>query len=276
VEVFTLSDQEHQLIQRLVHDQFGINLGEQKRPLIIERLQGVLRSGGFSSFKEYYHHVVSDPTGQALLTLVDKVSTNHTFFFREKDHFDFFKTVFLEQITKTLEKKGTRSIRIWCAGCSSGEEPYTLAMIISEYFGYRRKGMDIGILATDISVSVLEKAMAGIYPEGQVFQIPPSLRQRYFRPLKDGDWEVKENLKEMVVFRRLNLMRQNYPFKGLFQCIFCRNVMIYFDDVTRRDLVDRFHRYFEPSGYLFIGHSESIDRSTGKYRFIQPAIYEKV
>lgn len=271
-----LTDEEFNLISRLVYEKFGINLTEQKRALIIGRLQRVLHSEGFANFKEYYNHVVREPSGRALLTLVDKISTNHTFFFRENDHFEFFSTNILPQIVSMLQKKQRRDVRIWCAGCSSGEEPYTLAMVIREYIRNNAIDLDIGILATDISVSALEKGVAGIYPEDRMSKVPPVYRQRYFNHLKDGSWEVKEDLKEMVLFRRLNLIRREYPFKGHFQVIFCRNVMIYFDKETQQSLITRFHRYTEPNGYLFIGHSETLDRSSGLYKYIHPSVYQRV
>lgn len=276
VNTVRLTDEEFKLISSLVYERSGIKLGEKKRALIIGRLQKVLYSGGFTCFKEYYNHVVQDPSGRALLTLIDQISTNHTYFFREKEHFNFLSTAALPQITETLRKKQRRDIRIWCAGCSSGEEPYTLAMVVSEYFGDNILTVDTGILATDISVSALEKAAAGVYPAEKMSEVPLAYRQKYFLSLKDGSWAVKQNLKEMVLFRRLNLNRQEYPFKGLFQVIFCRNVMIYFDRATQKALVERFHRYTEPGGYLFIGHSETLDRSSGLYRYIQPSVYQKI
>ncbi|MFX4262283.1 CheR family methyltransferase [Pelotomaculum propionicicum] len=275
MEALRLNDEEFNLISSLVYNKFGIKLGEQKRALIIGRLQKVLHAGGFLNFKDYYNHVVSEPSGKALLTLVDKISTNHTFFFRENEHFDFFSGHVLPNIIRENQNRSKVSIRIWCAGCSSGEEPYTLAMVLSEFFKSDLKDVDIGILATDISVSALEKAMAGIYPAERMELVPPAYRQKYFKSLKDGNWEIKPNLKKMVLFRRLNLIRPDFPFKGLFNLIFCRNVMIYFDKETQRDLISRFHRYTEPNGFLFIGHSETLDRSTGLYKYIMPSIYQK-
>jgi len=271
-----LTDEEFNLISRLVYDKFGINLSEQKRALIIGRLQKVLRLEGFASFKDYYHHVVSEPSGRALLTLVDKISTNHTFFFRENDHFEYFSSVILPQFIARQYKRPKADIRIWCAGCSSGEEPYTLAMVISEYFRNNAMDADIGILATDISISALEKGAEGVYPEERMSQVPLIYRKRYFNRQQDGAWAAKKELKEMVLFRRLNLIQQKYPFKGQFQVIFCRNVMIYFDKETQRSLINRFHRYTEPDGYLFIGHSETLDRSAGSYRYIHPSVYQRV
>ncbi|MBP7332046.1 MAG: Chemotaxis protein methyltransferase Cher2 [Firmicutes bacterium ADurb.Bin373] len=276
MEALSLNDEEFKLISRLVYDKFGIKLGEQKRALIIGRLQKVLHTGGFLSFKDYYNHVVSEPSGKALLTLVDKISTNHTFFFRENEHFDFLSGNILPRILEGTPGKRKPAVRIWCAGCSSGEEPYSVAMVISEFFKNHVDDVDIGILATDISISALEKAVAGIYPLERMELVPIYYRNKYFEPLKDGKWGVKQNIKKMVLFRRLNLIRQNFPFKGLFQLIFCRNVMIYFDRDTQRDLINRFHRYTAPDGYLFIGHSETLDRSSGLYKYIRPSIYQKI
>lgn len=272
----SLSDKELKLISELVYEKFGICLSQKKRNLIIGRLQRELLSGNFTKFMDYYHHVIQDRSGLALLTLVDRISTNHTYFFREKEHFDFFTARVLPCTARLLKKKGGRGIRIWCAGCSSGEEPYTLAMVIKEFSGKGASGMDTDILATDISVSVLEEAKAGAYTADKIARVPPLFRQKYFNCLKDGRWEVKESLKDMIVFRRLNLIRREYPFKGLFDVIFCRNVMIYFDKATRHALIERFHRYTEAGGYLFVGHSETFGRSNDLYRFVIPSVYQKI
>jgi chemotaxis protein methyltransferase CheR len=270
-----LTDREYQLISGLVYKNFGINLGEKKRSLVSARLRRELLSGGFESFGEYYDHVVRDASGRALLTLVDQISTNHTYFFREKEHFDFLMSDVLPGITGK-QKNGMKKVRIWSAGCSSGEEPYTLAIILKEYLDVNLLNLDTGILATDISVSVLETAAEGIYPTDKISQVPPLYRQRYFSPLKDGNWAVKQCLKDMVLFRRLNLMSREFQFKGLFQVIFCRNVMIYFDKATQQGLIEKFYRYTEPGGYLLIGHSETINRGTGLYKYIKPSVYQKI
>lgn len=275
VNVMQLTDREFQLISKLVYKNFGINLGERKRNLVIARLQKVLLAGGFKSFGEYYDHVVGDTSGRALLTLVDHLSTNHTYFFREKDHFDFLTSHVLPEICKG-PKNGRHKLRLWSAGCSSGEEPYTLAMVLMDYLSNNRLNVDAGILATDISVSVLNTAIAGIYPNEKLANVPISYRQRYFSQLNNGYWAVKQVLKDMVLYRRLNLMSPEFHFKGLFQVVFCRNVMIYFDKVTQRELIKRFHRYIEPGGYLFIGHSETIERELGLYKYIKPSVYQKI
>ena len=271
---FNLTKEEFHLISRLVYEKFGINLGEQKRTLVIERLQKELRQGGFSSFKEYYDHVMQDTTGQALLTMIDRISTNHTFFFREKAHFDLLTA---EVLPKTLQKLpgAGQNLRFWSAGCSSGEEPYSLAMTISEFLGPRINNLTPSILATDISVTALAKASRGVYTESETAQMSSSLKSRYFVRSEAGMWAVKQSLKKMILFRRLNLMRRAYPFKNKFHVIFCRNVMIYFDAPTRQALLERFYACLEPEGYLFLGHSESMGRSSSLFKYIKPAVYQK-
>ncbi len=198
------------------------------------------------------------------------------FFYREYDHFEFFSEQFLPGLVERQQSGNSKTLRIWCPGCSSGEEPYTLAMLISEFFGRFLSQWDIGILATDISTRVLDKARAGVYPKESVQKLPPPLIQKYFQPLNNGERAVRDAIKDAVLFRRLNLMRQDYPFKNKFHAIFCRNVMIYFDQSTRADLVRRLHRHLEPEGYLFIGHSESLGRSNDQFRYVRPAVYQRV
>jgi len=271
-----LTDEEFRLISTLVYTKFGINLSEQKRSLIIERLQKVMRQGQFDSFKAYVEYVVADTSGRAMLEMVDRISTNHTSFFRENDHFSFLQSTILPGIVAAEKKTGRRSLRIWSAGCSSGEEPYTIGMLLLEYFGAEVGTWDIGILATDISTTVLEKAGAGIYSESQMEQVPVVFRKKYFRKADEpGQWQISPEVKKLVLFRRLNLMNKDYPFKGQFQVIFCRNVMIYFDAETRDGLLSRFQRYNEPGGYLMIGHSETLNRDNQYYQYIRPAIYQK-
>ncbi|MFZ5645355.1 MAG: CheR family methyltransferase [Bacillota bacterium] len=270
-----LQDDEFRLISQLLYQRCGINITEQKRSLVMERLQKTLRMGQFPSFKAYYQHVISDPSGKALAHMVDKLSTNHTFFFRETDHYDFLRIRVLPQLVESFQKRGSRKIRIWSAGCSSGEEAYTAAMVISDFFGSGLSGWDIGILATDISVSALEKARLGLYKSGQLDCIPPNYRLRYFKQAGKETWSILPEIQDMILFRRLNLMNESYPFKGLFHVIFCRNVMIYFDNTTQQRLINRLHLYTEPGGYLFVGHSESFSQYRSLYKYVQPAIYQK-
>ncbi len=271
-----LSDREYRLMRDLVYDKFGINLGEQKRALITGRLQKVLKENGFGNFSEYYDYVNSDQSGQALTTLINRISTNHTFFYREKDHFEYFLETVLPQVAAQARQQGQKKLHLWCPGCSSGEEPYTLAMLLLEYLGRESDFWDAGILATDISSRVLEKAQAGSYSPESIAHLPRTYVLKYFERESTDSYQVSASLQKLVLFRRLNLMRKDYPFKGKFQVIFCRNVMIYFDQPTRTELVHRFHRYLAPEGYLFIGHSESLGRSDAHFKYIRPAVYQKV
>ncbi len=273
-EIAPHSDQEYHLLRDLVYERFGIALGEQKRALISGRLQKVLREKGFSSFQEYYQYVISDPSGEALSTLINRISTNHTFFYRESDHFDFFRETVLPEILAAQRTRGQKKLRLWCPGCSSGEEPYTLAMLLVEYLAADFAHWDVGILATDISARVLEIASAGTYAAESVKRLPAKLVHKYFLRLPNGETQVHEQIKKLVLYRRLNLMRSDFPFRGKFHVIFCRNVMIYFDHPTRQELVQRFHRLLEPGGYLFVGHSESLGRSDTRFRYIKPAVYQ--
>jgi chemotaxis protein methyltransferase CheR len=276
MENIKLQDDEFRLISQLLYRRCGINLTEQKRSLVVERLQKTLRAGRFPSFKAYYIHVISDSSGKALLHMVDRLSTNHTFFFRETEHYDFLRLRVFPQLLEHLQKQNRRKIRIWSAGCSSGEEAYTAAMVIRDFFGDDLSGWDIGILATDISVTALEKAQSGLYRSSQLDCIPPAYRLRYFKPSGKGTWSILPEIQDMILFRRLNLMNESYPFKGLFHVIFCRNVMIYFDNVTQQKLINRLHYYNEPDGYLFVGHSESLSQYRSLYKYVQPAIFQKI
>lgn len=270
-----LSDKEYGLISRLVYDKFGINLGEQKRALIVGRLNKVLHENGFSTFEEYHSYLMQEKSGEALKTLVDRISTNHTFFWREYDHFDYLVKTVLPEFTAASKNLKSRSLSIWCSGCSSGEEPYTLAMLLREFFGASLSSWNIGILATDISSQALDKANKGIYADENVTKLPPHLRNAYFKNIGNDQLEVIPQIKSMVMYRRLNLIADNYPFKGKFHIIFCRNVMIYFDKPTREALLARYSRYMIDGGYLFIGHSESLGRITHDFDYVKPAIYRK-
>ncbi len=279
MNVVGITEDEFKTISRFVYDKFGIKLGDQKKTLIIERLQKMLRTGGFSSFRQYFDYIISEPTGEAVLTFIDKVSTHHTFFFRENDHFEYMSNHALPYLVNKYKQAGKAvDIRIWCAGCSSGEEPYSAAMCANEFIENNKlKPTDISILATDISVASLEKASNGVYQTPSLAHVPPLYRQKYFNaPSKDGNFYIKPFLKNMILFRRLNLMRNSYPFKGRFDIIMCRNVMIYFDAPARNLLIERFHHYSKDDGFLFIGHSESISRNSLIYKYIKPAVYQKI
>jgi len=270
-----ISDQEFKLMRELIYQRFGINLTDQKKSLMVGRLQKIIRSSGCETFKDYYDHLVNDSSEKALSDLIDRISTNHTFFNREKEHFRFFAETALPTIVGRLEKENRKDLRIWCAGCSTGEEPYMLLMLLAEFFGQNYGQWSAGILATDISDRALAIAKAGVYSEERIEDIPETLRKKYFRRVSDGNWAVVDRLKNEATFRRFNLMNAQFPFKKPFHIIFCRNVMIYFDQPTRETLVGKFHQFTEPGGYLCIGHSETIGRSQSLYKYLMPATYQK-
>ena len=273
---FSITDQEFNLIRSFVYDSVGINLTEQKRSLVVGRLQKKLRQLGLKCFKDYYDYVSGDKTGQASVELADLISTNYTYFNREKAHFEYFINTALPETARRIMSRGKREIRVWCAAASSGEEPYLLAMLMREYFGEEYRLWDGGLLATDISKEALLNAEAGVYKDEAVKPVPADIRRKYFERTGNSEWKITVSVKKDVTFRRLNLMNRHFPFKKPFHIIFCRNVMIYFDQKTRDALVRRFYDVTEPDGYLFIGHSETLNRSNMKYKYIKPAIYRKV
>lgn len=270
-----LTDAEFNSIRELVYERFGINLTEAKRSLVVGRLQKTIRSLGMESFKQYYDHLVADTTGEALTTLINRISTNHTFFYRENSHFDFFRNTVLPEMTERLRSAGARDLRIWCAGCSSGEEAYTLMIEMKEFFGAEYRLWDAGLLATDISTQVLQKAVLGEYTEENVKNVPHYAR-RYFIRVGADRYRVSDELKREITFRRFNLMTEIFPFRRPFHVIFCRNVMIYFDQETRGRLLRKFHDCLFPGGYFFIGHSESLGREQQLFRYVQPAVYRRL
>ncbi|MBN2712806.1 MAG: protein-glutamate O-methyltransferase CheR [Planctomycetes bacterium] len=273
--MMTLTDREYCEIRDLVYDNFGINLTDKKRSLIVGRLQKVVRTLGLNSIAEYVEHVKSDKSGQALVELVNRISTNHTFFYREADHFDFFSQRTLPEAVAACQKENSKDIRVWCAGCSTGEEPYMLVMLMMEFFGSDYDKWDAGLLSTDISMNALRLAQVGTYSPERMTNLPEVYKRKYFKQQLSGDWSVIDRVKKELTLRQFNLMNKTFPFKKKFHAIFCRNVMIYFDRPTRMALVEKFYEHTRPGGYLFIGHSESLGRNECPYDYIQPAVYRK-
>lgn len=270
-----ISDSDFTLIRDLIYEKVGINLTVEKKALVTGRLLKVLKDNNFSSFGEYYKFVLEDKTGLALSKLVDKISTNHTFFGREFDHFKHFQNIALPELVARKNKEKSKDIRIWSAGCSTGEEPYTLVILMKEYFGDSYKQWDAGVLATDISTVALSKAIAGVYESTKLHNFDTKLRDKYFKPSGDN-WAVTDDIKREVSYKRFNLMNDFFPFKQEFDVIFCRNVMIYFDADTRVNLINKFYNNLVNTGFFYIGHSETIDRKMSDFKYIMPAAYQKV
>ncbi len=265
-----LDDATFEKVCRLIYDNAGINLTEKKRALVQARVSKRIRKLHFSGFHEYFEYLENDKTGMELILLIDAISTNVIHFFREEAHFTL-----LESFLKEWEKKGRDRFRIWCAASSTGEEPYTLAIIAREALS---NVSDTRVLATDISTEALQKAREGEYPPRALEKIAPTIVRRYFEPNSRSNttaYRVKASLKRMIKFGRLNLSKPPFPLKGGLDVIFCRNVMIYFDNATRKPLIEEFYRLLRPGGCLFVGHSESLTAMMGKFKRIQQSVYRK-
>lgn len=270
--MITITEKEFKELATYIKSRYGINLKEEKKTLVMGRLQNVVQDMGYDNFTDYYNSVVSDKSGDIACNLINKITTNYTFFMREADHFNYLRD---KVLPLWINNSAERDLRIWSAGCSSGEEPYTLAMIIDELLGYNKIFWDSKILATDISTNVLETAAAGQYKDNEISTLPLNWRMNYFKSLNNGNSTVIDRIRNEIIYRRFNLMEEKFPFKHKFHVIFCRNVMIYFDINTRNRLIDKFYDSLEHGGYLFIGHSECIDRNQSQFKYIMPAIYRK-
>lgn len=271
-----LREKEYHSIRDLVYEHCGINLHTGKKELVRARLAKLLRKGNFETFSEYMDHVHNDKSGKAFSGLIDALSTNLTSFFRERQHFDFIEDNFLPSLLERKTKNRDFKLRAWSAGCSSGEEPYSIAItLLDSVKGQGR--WDIKVLATDISTTMLEKAKKGIYNQERIAPVPPIQKSRYLTSHIEGNGKaqkVNNLLRSTVIFRYLNLMK-NWPIQGPLDLIFCRNVMIYFDKPTQQRLVNRFWDLLASGGLLFTGHSESLTGIDHKFNYVQPTIYEK-
>ena len=256
----------------------GMLVWTSKKELVKARLSKRLTKTGIGTFEQYYKFVTKhDKNGEELVHLLDSISTNKTDFFREGKHFDFLNTKLLPDLIQKKEKGKNKTIRVWCAASSSGEEPYTLAITILNHIN-PNDGWNIKILATDISTKILQRAIKGIYTKDSLKGISPAIISAHFKRVvidKSNCFQAKDHLKKIITFRRFNLMTPNFPFRNPFDFIFCRNVMIYFDTETQHKLILKFYNCLPKDGYLFIGHSETLARKTHGFKYTQPAVYQK-
>ena len=266
-----ITDAEFKRIREYIKANYGINLGDEKKSLVYSRLRATLVNGGFESFTEYFDYLMKDKTGDSIIKFVDKITTNHTFFMRETDHFDYFRDTVLPYLEQTYSRQ--KEVAVWCAGCSSGEESNTLQMILQDYF--EGKSWNTEMLATDISTNALDKAINSVYPNDRIATLPEKWRKKYFKKYDDNNSMVVDQIKKNITYRKFNFMEDRYSFRKKMHVIFCRNVMIYFDNVTRDAVVKRFYDATESGGYLFIGHSESLTHTDTDYKYIMPAVYRK-
>ena len=267
-----LTDEEFQHFRDVVYRETGINMSEMKRALLQSRLQRrlrVLNLPDYGSYRRWFdaHY------DEELMHFINAVTTNKTDFFREDQHFDFMLTDALP----ALVKKGQDRVRIWSAGCSTGAEPYSIAMTVHEF--YEGKVPDVKILATDIDTQVLETAQNGVYKAESLQDMDVGFAKKYFQKgtgPNAGLFRLKDPVRSLVTFKRLNLLEFNYPMKGKFDIIFCRNVIIYFDKPTQKKLFEYMYDFLDDDGYLFIGHSENLAPLTDTFRCLGRTIYRKV
>jgi chemotaxis protein methyltransferase CheR len=258
---FEISAREFALFRELIATQTGIALNEHKRHLLRARLGKRLRLLRLSSFAAYYDYLTQyDPSGQEMVRFINALTTNKTDFFREPHHFRYLQERWAPARRALTSRTGDRAVRFWSAGCSSGEEPYTLAMVLHEAF-QREPGWDVKILASDLDTDILGQAEAGVFPIERTQVIPPPLLKRYFLRgigTQSGFVKVQRTLREMIFFRRINFNDEVWPIRSQFDGIFCRNVLIYFNRDTQRRILERLLTFLKPDGVLFLGHSESI------------------
>lgn len=271
--MISISEKEFAQLATFIQKNYGIHLKKEKQTLITGRLHKVLNELGLKSFSEYYEYLVSDQTGVALAVLVDKITTNHTYFMREAEHFAYFRDQVLPFWKNNIKN---HDLRVWCAASSTGEEPYTLAMIISDFFESEKNMWDTKLLATDLSQAALTAAKSGVYSNERLAEIPAYWKSKYFVKHDALNMRATDALKHQVIYRRFNLIDDVFPFKKKMHVIFCRNVMIYFDQKTKEVLINKLYDLMEPGGYLFIGHSESLNRETTLFKYIRPAVYRKI
>lgn len=276
----TMSSKDFEQLSEFISAHCGIKMPPAKKTLLESRLQKRLRTVGFASFHEYCEFLFTAPEGAGeLVLMIDAVTTNKTDFFREPVHFSFLTERVLPEFFGDRGRAQGKPFTVWSAGCSSGEEPYTIAIILSE-FAAKNPGFQFAIIATDISTKVLDKARLGIYDEGQIAMIPSELKQKYFMRSKDRDKalvRVVPALRSTVQFRRLNLMDEYYAIpESSIDALFCRNVMIYFDRGTQNKLLERFCRYLKTGEHLFLGHSETVQGFNLPLVRIASTIYRKV
>ena len=271
-----MSSREFTSLSRFIYEQCGIRMPEVKKTMLEGRLQKRLRVLGMGSFADYIEYLFnSAENNQELVQMIDLVTTNKTDFFREPDHFDYLRE---KVLPAWWEKTGTRRLMVWSAGCSTGQEPYTLAMVLNE-FAARRPGFDFQILATDISTRVLEQARKAVYHEDLLAPVPQVLKTKYLLRSKDrqsGLVRIVPQLRGKVIFRRLNFLDEDFGLREPLDIIFCRNVIIYFDRPTQVRLLQRFYGHMRAGAHIFMGHSETLSGLDVPLVSVASTVYRKI
>jgi chemotaxis protein methyltransferase CheR len=272
-----LTDTDYALISKLVYKHSRIHLGDGKRELVASRLGKRLRALGCASYSDYCGILTRSGAEEELAHLVDSISTNHTFFFREKQHFEFLQNTVLMNFAADRVFRRDGCFRCWSAAASTGEEPYSIALMLAAHAG-KTQGFRWEMDCSDISRPALEAARSGIYPAVRLHEVPLDLRQKYFQRgigAQSGRYRVKQEIRNKIMWHQLNLFQDTYPFQKKFHLIFCRNVMIYFDRPSQEALVERMSELLVPGGYLKVGHSESLAGLSHRLVQVKPAVYRK-
>lgn len=271
-----LSEADFLKLSSFIYNNYGIKLPITKKTMLQSRLLARLKANNIESYKEYCQYVLSGKCGESeVINMIDLVSTNKTDFYRESAHFDFMKEIALPEFS---ENNSGKPLKVWSSASSSGEEAYTIAIVISEYLEGKKK-FDFSIFGTDISTRILEKAALGIYPLERVDVIPLSQKKKYLLRGKDPEKpmvRIVPELRAKTRFERLNLMDNSYDVPKEFDIIFCRNVLIYFDRETQEKVINKLCMHLKKGGYFFLGHSESVSGINVPLRQLKPTIFERI
>lgn len=264
-----IKEEDFNALAGFIKKSFGLNLFSRKI-MVQSRLENYVLESGYKSFDEYFEHLFKGETNGEIANLINRLTTNYTYFMREINHFEHFKNEFLPWAEENVKD---RDLRIWSAGCSYGNEAYNLAMCLDEFFGVKKLGWNLKILATDISFNALKQAHDGVYSKAAMENVSAEWKEKYFIQIDEDNFRVKDIIRKNVVFKYHNLM-DSINFKKKFDLIVCRNVMIYFDNETRDDLCSRFYNATEDNGFLYIGNSEMVEHMP--YKKVKHAIYRKI
>lgn len=273
IKKISLSDAEFEKLRDLVFKVSGISLAETKKELVVSRFTKRVKALKLQNFSEYYDLLVSPSGFSEVQNFINSITTNKTDFFREAHHFDFLVNTFIPQVISS----GRRIVRIWSAACSTGEEPYTIAMVMAKHL-VEPYNIPVKILATDIDTSVLKTAVRGVYESGVLNTVPEEYMKKYFLRGKGeslGLFKIKDDVRQMVTFKQLNFIAPEYPVTSTFDIIFCRNVIIYFNPETKRMVVNRLFRYLNDGGYIMMGHSETLFNMIDGLVYLKNTIYQK-
>jgi chemotaxis protein methyltransferase CheR len=273
-----LEERDFRRLRALIYDLTGIHLSDSKRALLTTRVGRRLRHHGLTSFAAYYDLLqAGDRDGIERVELINSVTTNKTDFFREPHHFELLRTRWIPELRARAAEGAPRKVRLWSAGCSTGEEPYSIAMTLRDHLLAVEPGWDVGIIASDIDTAVLEHAARGVYSDERMAPLSHELRRRHFQRgtgSSAGSWRVRPELRQMIDFQRINLTAGPWPFAEMSDAIFCRNVVIYFDQPTQRRLFKRFAAQLAPEGYLFVGHSESMIGVSNAFGLVGQTVHQ--